>query len=153
MRLSLNLTIVLTALSSAAQAQGPPVVLGTRVRVSVSQPPNTRYTGVLRAADGTSVQLQTPGESLTIPRNTVTRLEQSLGKKPNVTGGIIGGLLGVAAGGALGCLANKDDYGVYCAGQDDTKVIVGAVVGGLAGAAVGALVFKKEQWREGALPR
>jgi hypothetical protein len=152
-QLSLTLTIVLAALSSTAEAQGPPVVLGARVRVSVSQPANARHTGVLRAADGTSVQLQTSGESLTIPRSTITRLEQSLGKKPNGPGGIIGALLGVAVGGAVGCLANKDDYGVYCAGQDDTKVIVGAVVGGLAGAVVGALVFKKEGWREAALPR
>lgn len=152
-QLGLTLAIVLAALSSTAKAQGPPVVLGARVRVSVAEPPDTRYTGVLRAADGTSVQLRTSGESLTIPRSTITRLEQSLGKKPNVSGGIIGALLGVAVGGAVGCLANKDDYGVYCAGQDDTKVIVGAVVGGLAGAAVGALVFKSERWLDIAIPR
>ena len=153
MRLSLNLAMILVTLPGAADAQGPPIVLGSRARVTVSQPANTRYTGVLRPADGTSVQLQTSGELLTIPLATITRLEQSLGKKPNATGGIIGALLGLAVGGAAGCLANKDDYGVFCGGQDDTKVIVGAVVGGLAGAAIGALVFKKEGWREVAVPR
>ena len=153
MRLRLTLAMVLIAFPGAAGAQGPPIVLGSRSRVTVSQPANTRHTGILRAADGTSVQLQTSSESLTIPVSTITRLEQSLGKKPNATGGIIGALLGVAVGGAVGCLANKDDYGVYCGGQDDTKVIVGAVVGGLAGAAVGSLVFKKEKWREVVIPR
>jgi hypothetical protein len=153
MRQSLTIMTALIGLPGVTVAQGPPIVLGTRVRVSVSQPANTRHTGVLRAVDGTTFQLQTSGESLTIPVSTITRLEQSLGKKPNATGGIIGALLGVAVGGAVGCLANKDDYGVYCGGQDDTKVIVGAVVGGLAGAAVGSLVFKKEKWREVVIPR
>ena len=54
---------------------------------------------------------------------------------------------GAAVGGALGCLANNDDYGAYCGGQDDTKVIVGAALGGIAGAAAGALLFKKESWQ------
>jgi uncharacterized membrane protein YeaQ/YmgE (transglycosylase-associated protein family) len=71
-----------------------------------------------------------------------------MGRKPNVTTGIVGAILGAGVGGALGCLANKDDYGVYCGGQDDTKVIIGAVLGGLAGGAAGALLFKREGWRE-----
>ena len=70
-----------------------------------------------------------------------------MGKKANVGLGVLGLLLGAGVGGALGCLANKDDYGVYCGGQDDTKVIVGAALGGLAGAAAGALLFKREAWR------
>lgn len=65
-------------------------------------------------------------------------------RKPNVTGGIIGFVVGAAAGATVGCLANKDDYGVFCAGQNDTKVVVGALVGGAAGAAVGALLFKRK---------
>ncbi|MGE0553861.1 MAG: hypothetical protein AB7R55_10575 [Gemmatimonadales bacterium] len=43
--------------------------------------------------------------------------------------------------------ANRDSYGVYCAGQSDTKVVLGAALGGAAGAAVGALVFKRRRWR------
>jgi hypothetical protein len=64
--------------------------------------------------------------------------------RPNVTGGIIGFVLGAAAGATVGCLANKDDYGVFCAGQNDTRVVAGALVGGAVGAAVGALLFKRE---------
>lgn len=66
------------------------------------------------------------------------------GRRPNTTGGIIGFVVGAAAGATVGCLANKDDYGVFCGGQDDTKVVVGAVIGGAVGAAVGALVFARE---------
>ena len=67
--------------------------------------------------------------------------------KPNVAAGIVGFLLGGAAGGLLACTANRDDYGVFCAGQDDSKLIVGAVLGAAVGAAVGALVFRRERWR------
>ena len=139
--------LLLVGAAASLHAQGPQLVVGQRVRVSVSQPAQARWAGVLRGVDAANLQLQTDAETLTIPRSTITSIEQSTGKKPNVTGGIIGGLLGLAVGGAVGCLFNKDDYGVYCGGQDDTKVIVGAVVGGLAGAAVGALGFKKEGWR------
>lgn len=66
------------------------------------------------------------------------------GRRPNTTGGIIGFVVGAAAGATVGCLANKDDYGVFCGGQDDTKVVVGAVIGGAVGAAVGALVFARK---------
>ncbi len=70
-----------------------------------------------------------------------------------MTWGIVGGVLGAAAGGfALGCLANRDSYGVLCGGQNDTKLAIGAVTGGLAGAALGALLGRRERWRPAALP-
>jgi hypothetical protein len=84
-----------------------------------------------------------------LPANRVTSTAvghdamERAARKPNVTGGIIGFVVGAAAGATVGCLANKDDYGVFCAGQNDTKVVVGALVGGVAGAAVGALLFKR----------
>jgi gas vesicle protein len=69
---------------------------------------------------------------------------ERVARRPNVTGGIIGFVVGAAAGATVGCLANKDDYGVFCGGQDDTKVVVGAAVGGVVGAAIGALLFRRE---------
>jgi hypothetical protein len=130
--------------SPIAAAQGPPLVLGARVRVTTT---TAKETGLYRGADLANLMLEVDATTRTIPRGTIEKLEQSMGKKPNVTTGIVGLLLGAAVGGALGCLANKDDYGVYCGGQDDTKVIVGAALGGLAGAAAGALLFKKEGWQ------
>lgn len=134
------------ACATPLAAQGPAPGLGQRVRVTTSAP-NTTRVGTWRGADQASVKIQVGSTPLAIPRGNIVRLEQSMGKKPNVTGGIVGLLLGVGVGGALGCLANPDDYGVYCGGQDDTKVIVGAALGGIAGAAAGALLFKREAWR------
>jgi hypothetical protein len=76
----------------------------------------------------------------------ITKLELSSGQKPSIAGGVVGYLLGAAAGGAVGCMANRDDYGVFCGGHDDTKVIIGAALGGAAGAALGALLFRQERW-------
>jgi hypothetical protein len=93
----------------------------------------------------TSVAMRAP----TVPGTRVTSAARGheamhrARRHANVTGGIIGFVVGAAAGATVGCLANKDDYGVFCAGQNDTKVVVGALVGGVAGAAVGALLFKR----------
>ena len=143
--LAAALLTILAAFPSRVNAQGPAIVYGTRVRVTTTTEPTTRI-GRFRGQDAAAITLQVDTSSYRIPRETISRIEQSMGRKPNVTTGIIGVLLGAGIGGALGCLANKDDYGVYCGGQDDTKVIVGAVLGGLAGAATGALLFKRERW-------
>jgi hypothetical protein len=63
-------------------------------------------------------------------------------RRYSVAGGIGGFIVGGAAGGALGCLANKDSYGVFCGGQDDTKFVVGAALGAVVGAALGAMIFR-----------
>ena len=138
-----TLLAVLLLYSPIAAAQGPPLVLGARVRVTTA---TAKETGLFRGADQANLMLQVDSTTRTIPRSTIQLFERSMGKKPNVGLGIVGLLVGMGVGGALGCLANKDDYGVYCGGQDDTKVIVGAALGGLAGAAAGALLFKSEKW-------
>ena len=145
-----TLLAILLLHSPIASAQGPPLVLGTRVRVTTL---TAKQTGLYRGADQANLMLQVDSITRTIPRGTIEQIERSTGKKPNTTLGIVGLLLGMGVGGALGCLANKDDYGVYCGGQDDTKVIVGAALGGLAGAAAGALLFKKEGWQAVLLPQ
>lgn len=87
-----------------------------------------------------------------IPLTVVQRLESSR-RAPNALTGAIGLLTGVALGGVAGCAANRDSYGVFCGGQSDTKVAVGAAVGGIAGAALGAFLFRRERWSPVELPR
>jgi len=145
-RASLFLALLLFIRPAPMAGQGPTLTVGTRVRVVEREPGPTRV-GHYRGTALAGLLLGIDSTTLTIPRESILRLEASLGRKPNVPAGIVGLLLGVAAGGALGCLANKDDYGVYCGGQDDTKVIVGAALGGIAGGLFGALLFKTERWR------
>ena len=118
----------------------------TRLRVSAASPLTQVHTGTYRALTDTALVLSRDASQLTIPLAGITQVELSQGRKPNVTAGVVGFLLGAPAGGAVGCAANRDDYGVYCGGQDDTKVIVGAALGGIAGATLGALLFRKEHW-------
>ena len=133
----------LAALHSQEVVQLTPA---TRLRVSASSPLLLVQTGTYRALTDTTLVLAADTSQLTIPLANITQVELGRGRKPSVAGGVVGFLLGAAAGGAVGCLANQDDYGVYCGGQDDTKVIVGAALGGAAGATLGALLFRRERW-------
>jgi hypothetical protein len=139
------LALCLPLVSLQAQSVVP-LTPDTRLRVSAASPLTLVQTGTYRALTDTALVLSADSSPVTIPIANIGRVELSRGRQPNVLAGVAGFLLGAAAGGAIGCAANNDDYGVYCGGQDDTKVIVGAAVGGAAGAALGALLFKREHW-------
>jgi hypothetical protein len=132
--------------SICAAQEEPPLHPGSRIRVTIQGPEASTRIGRLGAVNDSTLVLLTASSSTAIPRAGIIRLELSRGRKPSVPGGIAGLVLGAAAGGAVGCLANRDSYGVFCAGQSDTKVVVGAVVGGAAGATLGALLFRRERW-------
>ena len=147
-RLPIGMTgLLLLALPGASPAQQQtPLQLGARIRVVADTFGTGAETGTYQGLNGNTLRLDRGSERFVLPLGSVARLEQSLGKKPNLPAGILGMLLGAGVGGALGCLANPDDYGVFCGGQDDTKVIIGAVLGGVAGGLTGALVFPRERW-------
>jgi hypothetical protein len=72
--------------------------------------------------------------------------EQDGGRRRlSVAGGIGGFVVGAVAGALVACHFNRDDYDVFCAGQNDTKVAVGAVIGGATGAALGAYLFRRRE--------
>jgi hypothetical protein len=104
-------------------------------------------TGTFQALTDTTLVLSRGSSFITLPLASITQVEVSRGRKPNVAAGVVGFILGAAAGGVLACTANRDDYGVFCGGQDDTKLVIGAALGGAAGAALGALLFRRERWR------
>ncbi len=144
------LTALTLALPLAAQDGPAP---GTRIRITEATSPPVTHVGRLAALSDGYVTLEAGAREGRLPLARIARMEVSEGRPFSVTWGIVGGVLGAAAGGfALGCLANRDSYGVLCAGQNDTKLAIGAVTGGLAGAALGALLGRRERWRPAALP-
>lgn len=120
---------------------------GARLRVTWADPRLQTRVGRLDALTDGVLRLSADSGFVSIPREAITSLERSLGHRPGIAGGVVGLVLGGGVGAVLGCLANADDYGVFCGGQDDTKVIVGAALGGVAGGLLGAYLFRTERWR------
>ena len=129
----------------------PPASAQQRMRVTMVRT-GTQTIGTLHSATDTSLTLSTANGLLAFSSQTIARIEQSAGRQPNIPIGIAGLIVGAVAGGAIGCAVNADSYGVFCGGQDDTKVIIGASAGALAGGLAGALLFQRERWRIVQLP-
>lgn len=139
--------VILSSPGSGLSAQvEEPVRPGARLRVTTAEPLRAVRIGALESLTDTGFTLLSGSTVHTIPFGTVTRMEVSRGKRLNIPVGVVGLVLGGAAGGAVGCLANRDSYGVFCGGQDDTKVIAGAVLGAAVGGVLGAVVFRREAW-------
>jgi len=132
---------------SASLAQDAPLLPGARVRVTSAKPPGEARVGMYQGLQGGLLELEANSTRFSYPLNEITRLELSRGHKPSIVGGVVGFVLGAGMGGfGLGCLANRDDYGVVCAGQNDTKFWVGAVGGGVLGGLLGAWLFREDRW-------
>jgi hypothetical protein len=146
MRLLLTFVVLLSALPTLQAQEAAPLRPGTRIRITVVRPSPRLQIGTYQALTDSTLQLQTGPSSFAISLGAVGRVEQSRGRKLSVLGGVLGFVVGGAGGGVVGCLANRDDYGVFCGGQSDTKVVLGAALGGVAGAALGAVLFGRERW-------
>jgi len=141
------LPAVIVCQFSGLLAQQPPVLTpGSRVRVTSADSTVGAQTGTVLGITETTLRLRRGPSEIPIALPAIQRLELSGGHRPSVAGGIVGLALGVAAGGALGCLANSDSYGVFCAGQKDTKVVGGAVIGGAVGAVLLSWLLRSERW-------
>jgi hypothetical protein len=142
----LALAACLALPARALGQEGARVERGARVRVWTFEPGARPRTGEFERWDGSTLVIYDGEEAVSYAFEDVDILELSGGRAFNTTGAVIGGILGTAAGGALGCAANRDSYGVYCGGQSDTKVFVGAALGAVVGVALGGLVFGGERW-------
>lgn len=134
-------------------AQDTFVAPGARLRVTSEHRVPRIETGRYHALTDTTLVLSRDTSVLALPLADISRVEVSRGRKPGIAGGVVGLLLGAAAGGVIACTANRDDYGVFCGGQDDTKLVIGAAIGGAAGAALAALLFRRERWTTVDVPR
>jgi hypothetical protein len=147
MQIRLLMLAVCWPLVSLSAQDALPWTADIRLRVTAERPSVRVETGAYQALTDTTLVLSRGAAMVTLPLVSITQVEVSRGRTPSVAGGVVGFLLGAAAGGALACAANRDDYGVYCGGQEDTKLVLGAALGGVTGAALGALLFRRERWR------
>jgi hypothetical protein len=147
-----TLTSLLVALPLAAAPvadHAPTLEPGARVRVTLVETPARALVGTLESRSDRGLTLRLDQHTRVVPADAIRRVEVSRGRRPSTKWAVLGGLAGGAVGAfAGGCLANKDDYGVLCAGQDDKKYVVGAAVGGLVGGALGAWLGRSEQWED-----
>jgi hypothetical protein len=122
--------------------------------VTVADAPFGPLGGTLESLGSRTLTLRTEERTEVIPTESIRRLEVSTGRSPSRTWAGVGVLVGGSTGAFVGgCLANKDDYGVLCGGQDDTRYVIGGVVGGLAGGILGAWLGRTERWDEVDLER
>jgi hypothetical protein len=154
MRVTL-VAVALSALPTLSGAQGsPPLEPGSRVRVSVTEPGSRPFVGTLEALQDERLLLRVDEHSHPIPIGAIRRVEVSRGRRSSTRWTAIGAIAGGAAGAlAGGCLANRDDYGVLCGGQNDTKYVIGGITGGLAGGALAAWLGRSERWETVPLER
>jgi hypothetical protein len=151
----------LTAPEILAQ-QATPLVPGTRVRVGLPTVTDhdgwristvEHLTGKATALRGDTLFVDVGGPSPTpVALSRVATIEVSHGTKSNVgKGALIGGLVGVALGGAayaVGCGSELYGQEVSCSGGE---VAGGVVLFGLGGAAAGALIgalIRTEGWEQ-----
>ena len=141
--------VVLALVGTSSGADAPATIdPGERIRVTVAQPAASRpLTGTLETLREGSLVVSADGRSHSFALAEVRRVEVSSGRRVSRRWTILGAVAGGAVGAVVGgCLANKDDYGVACAGQDDTKYLIGGVVGGVVGGALGAWLGQTEAW-------
>jgi hypothetical protein len=150
-----TLAVVLTLLARTAAAAQAPVAEGTRVRLQVRT--GSLHVGVVDRLSGDTVYLRgdRTGGVQPYPASTLRRVEVSLGRRNRGRAAAVGGLIGLAVGGAMaaafghGCgvqASNTSGSGPYrCGGSRQTVSLVAGM--GALGAVVGAAVPPRERWR------
>ncbi len=159
------LTVVSLVPSATLSAQvPPPLEPGQRVRVtardSIGQP-RGRLVGMVVTVTAENIVVEQRGDQLTIPREVVTRLEVSRGRKSNVGKGAAFGFLGGAGLGALlgavvGASAQRGDFCQRDSGCAGEYALIGGAAFGVLGAGIGAIVgaaSKTDRWEEVPLDR
>lgn len=144
MRFLLTVVILFFPFSVVLAQDTPQFTVDTRLRITVSSPGPLVEIGLYRALTDTTLTLHTGSSPVTLPLAGISRMEWSRGRRPSLLGGTLGFIVGVSVGGVVACALNRDIYGVFCAGQNDAKLVVRAGLGG--GAVLGAILFRRDQW-------
>jgi len=148
---------------AASPAAGAPAI-GTRTRITSPALGPGRRVATVVGYRGDTLVLRPEGtrDSVGVPLTDVTRLDVSLGRQTHVRKGLLVGLLGGAAVGAVAAYAAYDEHPceanqliclgpMYSRGQE---TLLGGALGGLLGAAVGGVagaIWRTERWERAPL--
>ena len=145
-----NFLAVTLQVSSGSPAPALPATAtadsGARVRITVDKPQKHSRVGTLISLRADSVRFipQDTNGIVAVPAASVTRLEQSRGRRSNAgRGAAIGGLAGLV----LGIAASADESSFYEIGAEEVALVT--VLTGATGAGIGALIgatSKSERW-------
>jgi len=152
---------ILTSLQVLAVAQlgwaQDPVPFGARIRFATDSSSGL-VVGTLISADPDSLQLTTAKETraMVVRTSSLVRFERSRGLKPATGhGAVIGGLVGVLTGLALGVAASAEEDNGCCYEVGGAEIAGASAVLGLFGAGIGALIGSashREKWEPVPIP-
>ena len=124
---------------SEEQPQLPaPLAVGTKVRIVAPTIVGRRVTGSVADIRAASLQIAVDDNQLTVPRNAITRLEVSTGKRRHA---LLGLVIGAAVGLVAACVSDCNSEG------DPGFFLSNAGWGALWGVAIGALI-KTDRWSD-----
>ena len=124
-----------------------PIVVGSRVRLRAGTITRGRVTGMVAAMDAASLTVaQDDGAPLRVPRDAVTELEVSLGRRRQALQGLLrGAVIGAAAGFALSPSDSCSNAIAICWTTRPEGAGLLALEGATLGVIIGALV-KSDKW-------
>ena len=133
--------------STALAQQTPDLAVGTRVRVTASGAARQQLAGNIVAVDEKALTVVDDGKPVRVPRELVTKLDVSWGRRRNVWQGL---LIGAAAGGVIGAilpLCSPDLSGQEVCSTRGELLTGGVITFGGLGTIAGVFV-KSDKWVE-----
>jgi hypothetical protein len=138
---------VLTSGSLAMAQESADLAPGARIRVTAPGAGRVQVVGNILTLDEKAITIVNDGQPVKVPRELITRLEVSWGRKRHVLPAL---LIGAAVGGLLGAaspLCSSDLYGQTTCLSRGELIGYGIAGGAGTGAIVGAFV-KSDKWVE-----
>ena len=146
--LALSQLVFALCLSHATAAQGPPLMLGDRIRVTAPGMGVTPFVGIVDSMPADTILVRTGAGVLSaFPLDQVTRLELSRGTRTPIWS-LSAPLWMTMAGGAVGYILGSAKPASSVSPQDSGAFIAifGGVVGLVAGVVTAIAVDPREEW-------
>jgi len=127
----------------------PQLTPGSRVRVKVSAE-QEQLVGKLLTLDDKNLSLRVEDEMepRILPREQITGLAVSTGRRSRGRGALIGGGIGAAVGAAIGIATADESSGFGPSWSSGEGALVGAVLIGSIGALIGLAIPPGERWKD-----